>query len=459
MKNRGQGRWVEVKGGFIESSYEAYASAFQSVVRQHPQKMINLVLENKERVLPAFVDSLFLGIEVSEKLKEVDFSVIEKLLCEFPCDMNSHRASYFCGIVEKIDNVNWSSAVMEQLINIALKHCNPELDKPNVTNLEDKEMKSCDMLHSNALNCVRGNAARAIGHLLWEDRELFLYFKDIIDGLTKDENPAVRFASLYALWPSYNIDREWAGEKIICLYEADIRMASFHDSRNMFFLLYPKYKERIINIIEQCFESADKELVEMGGYAVCEFYIRQNEFETIVTSVESRSEEQIKAILDMAVIYLKVDDYREVAKDIILTYKSIDMDVEFPLSKMFYDKYVDVKNDRDFLREFMKTKVSRRTVSAFVHYLEENAVSIVDYADIIIQLCENILQMEIETLREQWGIEDEISKLIISLYDETANSSKMTDKQISSKCLDLWDIMFERQLGSVREVSRKLMER
>ena len=35
----------------------------------------------------------------------------------------------------------------------------------------------------------------------------------------------------------------------------------------------------------------------------------------------------------------------------------------------------------------------------------------------------------------------------------------MTDKQIAGKCLDLWDIMFERQLGSVREVSRKLIER
>ena len=459
LKNRGQHRWVEVKGGFIESSYEAYASDFQSAVKQHPQEMINLVLENKERVLPVFVDSLFLGLEVSEKLEEVDFSIIERLLHEFPCDMESHRASYFCGIIEKIDDVNWSSEVMEQLINIALNHCNPELDKPNVTNLEDKEMKSCDMLHSNALNCVRGNAARTIGHLLWEDRELFPRFKDTIDGLTKDENPAVRFASLYALWPSYNIDREWAGEKIIYLYESDIRMASFHDSRNMFFLLYPKYKERVINIIKNSFESEDKQLVEMGGYAVCEFYIRQNEFETIVMSVESRNEEHIKAILDMAVIYLKVDDYREVAKDIILTYKSIDMDVEIPLSKMFCDKYVDVKNDREFLREFMKTRVSRRTVRAFVHYLEENAIFIVDYADIIIQLCENVLLMEIETLRKQWGIEDEISKLIISLYDETANSSKMADKQIAGKCLDLWDIMFERQLGSVREVSRKLMER
>lgn len=54
-------------------------------------------------------------------------------------------------------------------------------------------------------------------------------------------------------------------------------------------------------------------------------------FETIELPVESRSKEQIKAILDMAVIYLKGNNYRETAKDIILTYKNIDIDVEFPL--------------------------------------------------------------------------------------------------------------------------------
>lgn len=459
LKNRDQHRWIEVKGGFIESSYEAYTSDFQLVVEQHPQEMIELVLNNKERVLPAFVDSLFLGVEVSEKLEDLDSEVIERLLIEFPCNMKGHRASYFCGIVEKISNVNWSLEVMEQLMNIALKHCNPELDKPNVTNSEDKEMKSCNMLHNNALNCVRGSAARAIGHLLWEDKETFLRFKDVIEGLTKDENPAVRFASLYALWPSYNIDREWAAEKILYLYESDIRMASFYNSKNMFFLLYPKYKEKIILIIEKCFESEDKQLVEIGGHAVCEFYIQHNEFEKIIIPVQSKSEAQIKAILDMAVVYLQVDDYRNKAKDIILTYKNIDMDIEIPLTKMFYDKYVDAKRDKVFLREFMKTKVSRRTVWAFVRYLEESAVSVVDYADIIIQLCENVLHMEIEDLRKQWGIEDEISKLIISLYDETVNSSKTTDKQIADKCLNLWDIMFERQFGSVREISRQLMER
>lgn len=50
----------------------------------------------------------------------------------------------------------------------------------------------------------------------------------------------------------------------------------------------------------------------------------------------------------MAVVYLQVDDYRNKAKDIILTYKNIDTDIEIPLTKMFYDKYVDAKRDKVF---------------------------------------------------------------------------------------------------------------
>lgn len=459
LKNRTQSKWIEVKGGFIESSYEMYANDFQSVVRECPVEMVKLVLANKERVLPAFIDALFSGVNVSEKLDSDDHDVIEKLFLEYPCDMNSHRASYFCGIIEKMSWTGWSEPVIKQLHDIALQHCDPQLDKPNVTNSEDQKIKSCEMLHSNALNCVRGRAARAIGHLLWEDKRLFSKFQEVLEGLVKDENPAVRFASFYALWPSYNIEREWTEKRIMDLYESDIRMASFQDSKNMFFLLYPRYREKVIKIITKSFESEDKQLIAMGGHAVCEFYIRHGEFETIVFSAESRSEDQTKAILDMAVVYLNIDDYREVAKDIILTYKNTDMDIGFPLSRMFDDRYIDLKRDRQFMQEFMKTKVSRRIVRAFVRFLEGNALSVVDYAEIIIQLCENVLHMEKEEMKKQWGIEDEISKLIIALYDETANSTIISYKQIASRCLDLWDVMFERQIGAVREVSRKLTER
>ena len=63
---------VEVKDSFIDSSSEAYARDFQTVVQQNPQEMIEIILKNKEYVLPIFIDSLFLGIELSEKLETIE---------------------------------------------------------------------------------------------------------------------------------------------------------------------------------------------------------------------------------------------------------------------------------------------------------------------------------------------------------------------------------------------------
>ena len=157
----------------------------------------------------------------------------------------------------------------------------------------------------------------------------------------------------------------------------------------------------------------------------------------------------------MAILYLDISEYKEIAQKIILTYKNTDIDLQFPLSKIFNKRYIDSIHDKEFLKELMESKVSRKLVRAFVDYLEENNNSIIFYKDIILQLCENILQMKLEDLRQEWGLEDHISKLIISLYDKTIN----TDKQIADKCMDLWDIMFEKQWRSVREISKKLMER
>lgn len=450
LKKQKHPKLVEEKDAFIESSYEAYARDFQIVVEQNPQEMIEIILKNKEYVLPIFIDSLFLGIELSEKLETIDLSILEKLFLEFPCDMKSHRASHFCGIIKTLKKTNWSSKIIEQLIDIASNHFNPELNS-NIANQKD----SCQTLRNSALNSVKGRAAMAIGHLLQENKEFFSQFKDIIEKMSTDKNPEVCFAAMYALYPSYNINKEWAEKNILHLYESDIRTASFFNSNNILFHLYHTYKEKVIKIVENCFESEDQELIEIGGHTICQFYIHFKEFEKIVLSIEAKSEDQIKSILEMAILYLEISKYKEIAQKIILTYKDTDIDLQFPLFRIFNQKYIDITYDQEFLKELMKSKISRKLVQKFVHYLGDNTISIIDYKDIILQLCENILQMKLEDLKQEWGLEDDISKLIISLYDKAIN----TDKQIADKCMDLWDIMFERQWGSVREISKKLMER
>ena len=288
---------------------------------------------------------------------------------------------------------------------------------------------NCEDLISKSLNCAKGYAIRAIGHLLWDNKELFAEFKEVIDKLTLDDDKAVRMACFNALWPIYNIDREWAEERILRVYESDVRMAGFQNSKDMFFRLYPKYKERTLSIVQNCFEADDKRLMQMGGHTICEFYIRHNEFEDVMSKVEQLREEQVKAILHMAVIYLRYDEYREISKTIILRYKNSDIDVEYPLGSMFYDNLVDVERDSEFLRTIMKSKVSKRMVLFVCPLFGGNAYSLIAYSKVIIALCKNVLSMSRQELERHWGIDSDISKLIIALYDETANSEKKSNRK------------------------------
>ncbi len=457
LLTRRNSKWVEEKRCYVESSYSIFVEDFEKAVKQEPEAMIRLVLEHKDEILPDFIENLFSGVAFSENLDRVSVKVLEQMFLEFPCDMESPRAFYFCSIVEKLGDIKWSDVVIKQLKEIALNHKGLELRK--MRSSKEAVLESCQELCQDALNCERGYAVSAIKQLVLENEQLLEQFRDIIDKLIKDENAVMRYASLDLLWVSYNIDRTWTEERMIYLFESDIRMSWYHDSTSIFFKLYPVYKKQVLKIVEHCFESADNDLIELGSGAVCEFYIIYGEFETVLFDSSAKSETQVKAILDMAVVYLGVNDYRELAKSIILKYKNCYRGAEFLLSKIFYNKLVDFERDKEFLLEFMKSKVSRRTTCAFTRYLEKSACSVVDYADIIIALCENVLQMKQEEIEKQWGIADDISKLIMAIYDETANSMSKANRQIAERCLDLWDIMFEKQLGCVREISYKLMER
>lgn len=453
--DRTYSNWKEVAGGFVESSLEMYVSDFQSAVKNSPKEIIKMVIEHKTEVLPAYIDAMYAGAEYSDFIDQIDQKLWEQMFRVFPCDMKSQRAIYFCGIIEKTKIYTWSENVISKLKEIALNYEGGEEEQQlkNRTEMNSKE------LISKSLNCAKGHAVSAIGNLLWDNKNLLADFKETIDKLTLDKDAVVRMACFYALWPIYNIDREWAESRILRVYESDIRMAGFQDSKNMFLRLYSKFKERILLIIKRCFGTDDKILMQVGGYSICELYIQYNEFEEIMSNMDRLSEEQVKAILQMAILYLEYDEYREKSKEIILKYKNSDSDVEFPLGNMFLDNHVDVERDAEFLMMIMKSKVSKRMVYSFVRYLEKNACSVKDYAEVIITLCENVLSMSQEELASYWGIENDISKLIIALYDQTANSDSESSEKVAEKCLELWDVMFEKQIGQVRVLSRMLMER
>lgn len=449
----------EVPGGFIESSVEQFTRSFSNAVSEDPERMIKLVLYRSEDILEVYIDALFSGIAYSKSLNNIPVDLLEEMILKYPCDNISNRANSICSIIEKSETGRWSPVIFSIIKDIAVNHKNPEIERPNVTKIEDTEMASFDMLHSNAINCVRGNAASAIGQLLWKDKLLLEVFRDTIEKLVSDENPAVKLASLFALWPSYNIDREWASERIIGLFEKDYRLVGIHDSKDMVFLLYPKYRERILKIIKCAYNSEDDDLIRIGATCMAEMFILKNEFRDEISNVDVMSKIQAESILSMVVIYFNKDEYNELIKNIFRNFMMSTLDLAMPYSRLFIDDLINLKKDKDFLIEIMTSNLSSKLVYTFVNYLEKEAKSIIDYKDIIIALSHNVIDANCNNYKKHSAIGDKVSKLIIGLYDETSSSTVSEIKNIANECLDIWDLMFEKQIGSVRMLSREIMER
>src|SRR5699024_3226718 len=116
------------------------------------------------------------------------------------------------------------------------------------------------------------------------------------------------------------------------------------------------------------------------------------------------------------------------------------------------------ERDKEFLCQILGSKFSRRIAYVFNKYIEESTESIVYFSNLIFQLSYSIIEIP-DTQVASWGAEDEITKLIIGLYDETSGLTELEMRKIAEECLDIWDLMFEKQIGSARKLSFELMKR
>ncbi|KSU01886.1 hypothetical protein EFN80_03735 [Lactococcus lactis] len=456
-RNRNRNRMDD---GFIDYSLEGFCNSFQEATSKKPKEMIELVLNNKNKVIPEYIDSLFSGVAYSDSISEVPLNLLENLIVTFKYNCSSEKERYICTILEKRSNDNWSKNVWDRISNIALNHKNPEIGKVDVTTSDDREMESLEMLRTNAINCTRGEAVRAIGKLIYKEKSLFSEFQSTLQKVSTDKNPAVRFATLFALWHTYDIDKEWTQKILLDLLNQDYRMVGFYNMNQLLFDLYPEYREDIIKVIERGYQSQDKILSRLSASYKCEMLIVKQEFEESLLATKLMTESQAEGFLEMATLYFNKTNFNEIAKKIILSFKNSNHNLEWIFSRLFHDDNIDFARDKDFLNEMINSKLSRKSIYSFVNYLENEARSIIDYSDFILSLSREVIEKAKESDDTNiWGLDDEVSKLVIGLYDETCSSQLPKNKSITEECLELWDLMFENQFGSIRSLSHAIMER
>ena len=167
---------------------------------------------------------------------------------------------------------------------------------------------------------------------------------------------------------------------------------------------------------------------------------------------------QQEQIIRMIENYYNMLEYNEKCKTIILEMNKYNCDLESFISRIFYDNDIDLERDKEFLIEITKTNSGRRSIHAILKYIEENALSILDFSEIILGVLTSFVDGE-NNAESLYFYGDELSKLVVGLYDETEGKSDEEMKNIATECLNIWDKMFERQIGTIRLLSKEILDR
>lgn len=437
-----------VPGGFISSSFESFSSSFSEAVSKEPERMIKLVLKNKERVHQEYINSLYMGLAIS-KSNTIPIKLLEKLFKEFPCDNESTSAMYMCEIVDKNENCNWSIETLEKIKEIAEKHTDPILGKPNITTDNERKAKGVEMLISNALNCTRGEAAITISNLIIKRKELYEFFEQTIKKLTEDENPAVRFASIECLYATMDINSSWNEVKILEMINADIRFLGNSKTERIVMKMYnnTEYRKDVLRLIVKAYNNDDPILKRLGTFMIVKLNMEHNEFD-IINKLKETDKTQREEIIRTIIEYFNQDEFNNKCKAIIIGMIKNNFNVEPFISQIFYDKIINLERDKEFLIETMKNTYGRRSIHALKEYLKNGNCSIVDLSEIILVCAKTFNEKEKD---EMFDAED-ICELTIGLYDAT----KGKDDNIANECLNAWDGFFRRQIGSAKKLSESI---
>ena len=451
-------KWKQKDGICIESSLMEFSHSFCKFVSDNPREMASALLSiDSTKIHESFLAAFFNGIATSNNADTISEDVLAEIIRKFGYDYESNRAANIADAIEKVTINKQMDYFSSVLFDIIQNHTNPKDDEQNIILNDDKEGVTVSSIESNSINCVRGGAIKALSSLVWENKDIFVKNKEKIESLTEQKNIYVAYASLFLLWPIVNYDRDWAEEKIINLFNWDYRLAGFVDSRRFFCNCKQKYPNDIIHIIGKMFCSNDKRLIRIAGYSIVELNMLADIFSDIFSIYLSSNKDHRKPMLEMTITYFGIPQFRGKAKDLLekIIMVEDDEDNEFLWASLFADKLVDISKDRTLIDSILKSKIKRNVLSHFFEYVvEQNMLK--SYADLIFDLCMGVLEKPDE-VNYIWGADTALLKMVLGLYDETANSQEAMDIDISLKCLDVWDKMYEKNVGMARSLTEQLL--
>jgi hypothetical protein len=469
---RDGGRRVKhLKNGVIEVSVEQFSNDLQVAALRDPERFAKLALRIPDTAAPEYLSAIMFAIdrmtppsEVPEDRRDswvpASTAAVESLL-QRPLNLyDPEQAKRFCWIVCNRDDITITDQIVDRLC-----HCCRHQDPP-----ENQLHFRCDVaasgctvhdLEVNAINCVRGLAARAVARILYDLPDLLPRFLPTVERLLDDPHPAVRVAATEICLPIWNVDKPLSVNWFKRVVSHDLRIASSREGCRMYNCCLPTFHEQVGPIIERMVDSPIAEVAEAGAGEVAARWAFHGLFVDVVPKCLNGATAQRKGVAKALVHLAHREQYSRKCLPLLLQLASDeDEEIRRQVNALFgYDEVLGVPGFQEFLQSYLKTKAFQDDPSHLIDALDDHKASLPEFSEIVLTVSNAFLaawsSTETRSERHVWAAAHHLVPLTLRLYEQAASGCS---ESIRARCLDFWDEMLRHRITSGSELVKGLAD-
>ena len=465
------GKWIQIaKDQIVTSDVGQFSRSLAKIAKRFPERFGQLSLQFPRDThafyVAAIIDATGLNkpdTEVPENeratWRPASVKTVEEVLQRFKPTDDREIATSFCRFVLGRAEENWSEGVIERIIGYAVRHPDPAPGSLNVHSDKTTDDASVGMLYQNTINCVRGVAAEAIGQLLSNHKDLLGKVRPAIKSLVNNPHPAVRMSSIFALLPMLNIDKDLAVSWFSQACAGDLRVAASPLAVSFFNYTFTSHRDQLAPIIRSMVISPLDEIAQEGAEEVTARWLFHDLFSEEIAMCREGSSPQRKGVAQVACHFALLAKYADKCRGLLIPLlDDPEKEVRDELAGLYgRDDLKDSAVDKELLRSYIESKTFRDHSSQLVYSLEEVSSSLIPFAESIFKICE-VFSTRLQNQSRDYSsdtphIVSKVCSLVLRLYEQSQGSG---NSDVSQRCLEIWDMLFENRVGITRELTAKI---
>ncbi|MCP3964511.1 MAG: TIR domain-containing protein [bacterium] len=456
---------------FEEASPETIASDFQAATQREPERFGRLLTRWSSDGHPAFLRAILAGLAFpgdrkpdEETWKPPSHELLEDILA-VPVvqalaqnEQDTQVGENLCDFLQRYPKYPWSDAALDFVVWVAQHHPHPSPDYYPVGSV-GQDSDDFNHLENNALNVTRGRAAYAIRSLLFQHPEFFAKLRPAIESLIRDSHPAVNVAALGACLPVINIDKDQA---VVWFLEASAgpdEVLATRDAGAFLRYCYRTHLSRLLPTLDRMVASSARGVAIAGARCVAAAFLVSGEIAERFEQCIDGTPEQRKGIAQVAASLIGEGEFAEKAKATLLRLaEDTDDGVAQAVAKSFRQLDLQhIESGREAWNRFARSKAFQADPTPLLRALERQSGDLLPFADCLLAVGTTFAEELAEAARDHArGLRTDAAHFLLPLLLRLYEQAKDRDQAVYLRCLDLWDRLLERRVGSAMGLTREM---